>query len=124
MSWKLEQNIFPDVRRQVHAVVDHINLILTLKRQMTGPVGEFHGTLERLQATHTLTLEDQEQTTLHQQTVLQLLDLQIMLKRMADADDLVARVNVQLLNGQIAFQSEIPCLQMAQIYGQRHTTPA
>jgi hypothetical protein len=41
----------------------------------------------------------------------------------ADLDDFVARVDVQLLDRQAACEADVMRLQMAQIYDQRHKTP-
>jgi len=59
--------------------------------------------LERLEAADTLAFEDQMQAALHEQAVFQLLDLQIIIQRAVDLNDLVARVNLQLIDGQAAF---------------------
>ena len=48
--------------------------------------------LEGLKASDALAFQNQTQTALHEQAVFQLLDLQIMLQRVADLDDLVVRV--------------------------------
>jgi hypothetical protein len=44
------------------------------------------------------------------------------LQGVADLDDLIMRINIQLLDRQGALQTDIMRLQMAQIYGQRHKT--
>ena len=115
MSRKLQQNIFPHIRRQVYAVVNHIDGILPLQRKVAGPVVQFELILERFEATDALAIQDQMQTALHQQAVLQLLDLQFMLQRMTDLNDLVVRVNIQLRNRQAAFQMKVMRFQMAKI---------
>ena len=122
MPWKLEQNIFPHKGRQVHAVVNHGHAILTVKRQMARPVGNFDAMLKGFQAADTPAFQNQVQMTLHEQAIFQFLNLQIMLERVADPNDLVKRVNVQLPDGQAACQTDVVRLQMAQIYGQRHNT--
>jgi hypothetical protein len=62
-------------------------------------------------------------TALHEQAVFELLDLQLVLQGVADLDNFIARVNVQLLDRQATLQTDVVRLQMAQIYGQRHRTP-
>ena len=90
---------------------------------MAGPVFQFEVILERLEAADALAFKDQMQTALHEQGVFQFLNLQIMVQRVADLNDLVVRVNLQILDGQAAFQMDVVRLQVAQIYGQRHSTP-
>jgi hypothetical protein len=89
---------------------------------MAGPVFQFEVILERLEAADALTFQDQMQTALHEQGVFQLLNLQIMLQRVAHLNDLIVRVNLQLLDGQAALQTDIVRLQVAHVYGQWHRT--
>jgi hypothetical protein len=123
MSRKLEQNILPHDGRQVHAVVNDGHVILPSKGQMASPVGKFDVMLEGLQAADALAFQHQVQVAPHQQAILQPLDLQFVLQRVAEPDHLVARVNIQLGDGQTPFQAKVTRLQLAQIDNQRHITP-
>jgi hypothetical protein len=123
MSRKLEENIFPHIRRQVYAVVYHDGAILAVQRQVTGPVVQSQVILERLETPNALAFQDQMQMALDEQAVFQHLDLQLVLQRAADLNDLIVRINIQLLDRQAALQIDVMRLQMAQIYGQRHKTP-
>jgi hypothetical protein len=76
--------------------------------------------LERLEAPDALAFQDQMQTALDEQAIFQLLDLQLVLQGVADLDDLIVRINVQLLDRQAALQTNVLRFQKAQIYGQRH----
>jgi hypothetical protein len=120
MSRKLEENIFPNIRRQVHAVVNHDGAILAVQGQVAGPVFQRQVILERLEAPDALAFQDQMQTALDEQAIFQLLDLQLVLQGVADLDDLIVRINVQLLDRQAALQTNVLRFQKAQIYGQRH----
>jgi hypothetical protein len=72
--------------------------------------------LEALEAADALALQFQVQTALRQQPILQPLHLQIVIQWMDNPDDLVARVNIQLLHRQFAFYADVMRLQMTQIH--------
>jgi hypothetical protein len=90
---------------------------------MAGPVLQYKLMLAGFKATDAQAVEDQMQTALQEQAILQLLDLQIVLQGVADLDDLVMWINVQVLDGQAPLESDIMRLQMAQIHYQRHNPP-
>ena len=76
--------------------------------------------LEGLEAADALAFQAQMQMALHEQAVFELLHLQIMLQRLGDLNDLIARVDLQFGRGQFALQPHIVRFQMAHIYNQRH----
>jgi hypothetical protein len=117
---KLEQNIFPKAWRQVHAIADHADRILTLEGQMGGPVVKGEAELERLEAPDTIALQDQPQVALNQESAFEFLDLKLVLERPAQPDHFIPRVDVKFRNRQLAFQANRVSFQMAQIDKQRH----
>src|ERR1035441_7407380 len=69
MPWKLEQNILPHIRRQVHTIVNRNHAIFPLQGQMTSPTVEFKTILEGLEAADALAIQVQKQSALHEQPV-------------------------------------------------------
>ena len=97
MPRKLEQNIFPHKRRQVHAIVDHRGLILALQRNMACPRLQVEGILQGLKTAHTQAIQDQAQVSLQQQRILKLLHIEVVVQGLVSPNDIIARVNVQLI---------------------------
>ena len=59
MPRKLKENIFPDIRRQVHAIVNWNHAILPFQWQVAGPAVEFEAVLEGFEAADTLAFQVQ-----------------------------------------------------------------
>ena len=89
---KRQENIFPNVRRQVHQIVRNLDRFLPVERQVQRPVGHLQLVLERLEAAHTLAIQGQAQASLYQQPFLQFLNLQVVFQWMLNPDHLVPRV--------------------------------
>ena len=122
MLRKLQENIFPHIRRQVHAIVHHGGAFLALQRQVAGPVVQRQVLLERLEAADALAFQVQMQTALHQQAVVQLLDLQIVLQGRRTWITSSCGSMSSSSSGKLPSRRDIVRLQMAQIDGQRHRT--
>jgi hypothetical protein len=95
MLRKLEQNIFPDCGRQVHAIVDYWNSFFTLQRQMSRPWRQFQFVCEPLQTTYALTIKSEAQTSAHQEAVVESLNFQVVIQRLAKPDYVVVRLDIE-----------------------------
>jgi hypothetical protein len=122
MLRKLEQNIFPKAWRQVDAVANNAGRIFALEGQMGGPFVKGKDESERLEAADTIALQGQLQLALNQQSAFELLDLQLVLERLAEPDHFIPRIDVEFRNRQLAFQANRVRFQMAQIDEQWHSS--
>ena len=120
MPRKLEENIFADIGRQVHAIADDGRGIFSFQRQVTYPVPDHQRVLKRLEAAHALAIERQPQLAPKQQALVEVLRLDIIAQRLRHSDHFVPRINVQFLRGQFALKREIMRLQMVQIHDECH----
>jgi hypothetical protein len=123
MLWKRKKDIFPQERRQVHAVIVNGNSVLALERQMAGPMVKLEAVREWFKTANALAIEGQVQVTLKQQAVIHPLHFQLVIHRLGDPDHLVMRIDVQFAHIHATGQTDRAGLQMTKVNEQRHRTP-
>jgi hypothetical protein len=118
MLRKLQKNIFPDVWGQVHAIINDAHRILTFQGQMGGPWVQREGKAEWFEAPDAGALQVQVQPALREEPPFEFLDLELVVERPVQLDDLVPRVDIELCDWQLAFQNYRVRLEVAQIHRQ------
>lgn len=89
MLRKLKENIFPQIGRQVRAIVRDDNSVVAGQRQMAGPIVKIKRSLKWLEAADALAIQSDMEIALCEKAVIQFLNFQIVTKRLFDADDVV-----------------------------------
>jgi hypothetical protein len=107
MLRKLEQNILPDPRRQVYAIIDDFDGIIATDRQMARPRVELQAKFEWFEAAHALAFQRKTHPALDQETVLKLLNLQGVSERSCQFNDFVPRINIQFSDRELTFKRKV-----------------
>src|SRR6266478_6611944 len=105
MLRKLEENIFPDPLRQVHAIVGDWRSILALERQVARPRIQDERIVKSFEAPDTVASQDQAQPALDKEAFFKLLNLKFVLQRLRQLNDVVLYLNIQVRDGKLAFQT-------------------
>src|SRR5437899_864433 len=79
---------------------------------------------KRLQTPGAFTMQTQPQTSLNEDRVVQLLQFQIVEKRLFKVNQFIQALQPQVGRRQFAFQREIVLLQVTNVELQRHTIPS
>jgi hypothetical protein len=90
---------------------------------MAGPIRDVEGILKGFEAADALAIEDQAEATLEEEAIGEFLGFEAVFQRLLELDDLITRIYVQFLHGQLAFKLDIVRLEVAQVHPQRHKNP-
>ena len=85
MPRKLQENIFPHIGRQVHAIIDHGHALLALQRQMAGPRVQFQVIWKGLRHRTHWHSSFNRRRALHQQAFSDFLHFQVVMQRVRQA---------------------------------------
>jgi hypothetical protein len=107
MLRKLEQNIFPEVGRQVHAIIVYRGGILPFEGEVDRPILEGERERELLQAADALAIQVQIKSSLNENPALEFLGHEVIFKGLGDLDHPVMGLDVQLAGGHFPLKMDI-----------------